>query len=183
MTDLTYQSFRDVKSDPSSSVVKGGESGWRSFIKALSWRVIGTLDTFLLSFLIIKYLGPIFGFAHGGSNLDIAQTASLIAFVEIATKIIIFTLHERGWNRILWGITSKNGKRHETHRRSAAKMSTWRVLASLDTTLLAWLFTGNIATAISIGGLEVITKLFLYYLHERAWLKVRFGQSKGHEAN
>ncbi len=41
--------------------------------------------------------------------------------------------------------------------------------------LLAWLFTGNIATAASIGGLEVVTKLILYFFHERIWSHVDYG--------
>ena len=41
--------------------------------------------------------------------------------------------------------------------------------------LLALIFTGNIGTAISIGGFEVATKLVLYYYHERTWARVRWG--------
>ena len=51
------------------------ESPVRSFAKALTWRVFGTLDTFFLSFVIIKYLGPAFGWQGEDSNLDIAGTA------------------------------------------------------------------------------------------------------------
>ena len=147
----------------------------RSFVKAITWRIVGTLDTFFLSFFIIKYLGPVFGLSERGNDLEIAATASYIAFAEIVTKIVIYTLHERVWNRIQWGVLESSKSRHERKLRSLVKMSTWRVLASLDTMLLAFIFTGNIGTAISIGGLEVITKLVLYFFHERAWLKVRFG--------
>ena len=69
----------------------------------------------------------------------------------------------------------EDGKRRETHTRTATKTTTWRVLASLDTMVLAYIFTGNITTAISIGGFEVITKLILYYFHERIWFKLPFG--------
>jgi uncharacterized membrane protein len=47
--------------------------------------------------------------------------------------------------------------------------------------LLAWFFTGNLATAISIGGLEVITKLILYFFHEHAWSRIQYGIEKGSE--
>ncbi|MEM7290770.1 MAG: DUF2061 domain-containing protein [Pseudomonadota bacterium] len=151
------------------------ESRLRSFIKALSWRVIGTLDTFFLSFLTMKFLGPLFGLTDQTSNLDIAQTAGLIAITEVVTKIILYTAHERFWNLIGWGVRLLNSQRHETRLRSIAKMSLWRVLASLDTMILALIFTGNLATAASIGGLEIITKLVLYFLHERAWLKISYG--------
>ncbi len=151
------------------------ETPKRSFTKALTWRVLGTLDTFFLSFVIIKYLGPLFGAEAVASDLDVAQTASLIAITEILTKIAIYTLHERGWNRISWGVSNAGSGRHETRRRSLFKMTTWRVLASLDTMILAFIFTGNIGTAISIGSFEVITKLVLYFIHERVWLKLKFG--------
>jgi uncharacterized membrane protein len=59
---------------------------------------------------------------------------------------------------------------HERHRRSIAKGISWRFFATLDTLILAYLFTGSVALAASIGGLEVLTKVLWYYLHERAWL-------------
>ena len=151
------------------------ETAWRSFAKAISWRVLGTLDTFFLSFMIIKFVGPLFGLVDEHSDLEIAATASLIAITEIATKIFIYTVHERLWNLAHWGVVAGHRVRHETRFRSFIKMSTWRVLASLDTMLLAWLFTGNLATAISIGSFEVLTKLVLYFIHERVWLRIKIG--------
>jgi uncharacterized membrane protein len=59
----------------------------RSLAKAISWRVTGTIDTFVISWIIT------------GEVL----LASGIAFTEIMTKIILFWLHERVWNKILWG--------------------------------------------------------------------------------
>ena len=49
--------------------------------------------------------------------------------------------------------------------RSIVKGLSWRVFATADTILLAFLFTGSIQNALSIGGLELITKTFLYYFH------------------
>ena len=90
--------------------------------------------------------------------------------------MVIYYLHERGWERVRWDVgTDEEGRRREGVKRSGVKTATWRVLASADTMLLAFLFTGNIGTAISIGGLEVITKLVLYYFHERAWSRAKFG--------
>jgi len=59
----------------------------RSLAKAISWRVTGTIDTFLISWLITGQL----------------LLASGIAFTEIMTKICLFWAHERVWNRIDWG--------------------------------------------------------------------------------
>jgi uncharacterized membrane protein len=69
----------------------------------------------------------------------------------------------------------KDGSRVETRSRTATKTATWRTIASLDTFMLALLFTGNVGTAVSIGGIEIFTKLFLYFLHERIWVRIRFG--------
>ena len=59
-------------------------------------------------------------------------------------------------------------------KRHIAKTFTWRIIASLDTLLLGWLLTGNIKLGASLMGLEVITKTFLYYLHERVWYKSKY---------
>ena len=57
--------------------------------------------------------------------------------------------------------------------RSIAKSLTWRVTATLTTILIAWLILGDIAPALAIGGIEFFAKIFVYYLHERAWTKVK----------
>ena len=56
-------------------------------------------------------------------------------------------------------------------KRHLAKTVTWRILATSDTFLIAWLITGEINWAGAIASVEVITKMILYYLHERAWYK------------
>jgi uncharacterized membrane protein len=56
---------------------------------------------------------------------------------------------------------------------STAKTITWRVIASLDTFLLSWLISGSVSVGVSIASLEVLTKMFLYYFHERQWEKPR----------
>jgi len=56
-----------------------------------------------------------------------------------------------------------------SRKRHLAKTLTWRVLATTDTFLIAWLITGQIDWAAGIAGIEVVTKMFLYYWHERAW--------------
>lgn len=62
-----------------------------------------------------------------------------------------------------------------THRRSLAKMVSWRVTATIDTFIISYVVTGSFAWAGSIAGLEVMTKMGLYYLHERAWARVQWG--------
>ena len=54
-------------------------------------------------------------------------------------------------------------------KRHIAKAVTWRIVASIDTFAVAWLITGQVEWAASIASVEVLTKMFLYYLHERVW--------------
>ena len=63
----------------------------------------------------------------------------------------------------------------ESHSRSFVKAASWRLLGSIDTFLLSWFFTGNAKAAGAIASTEVITKIVLYYVHERAWSSVRWG--------
>jgi uncharacterized membrane protein len=57
-----------------------------------------------------------------------------------------------------------------------AKAISWRVVGTLDTTILAWIITGSIELGAMIGGIEVITKTILYYFHERVWYNhIKFG--------
>ncbi|MES9971346.1 MAG: DUF2061 domain-containing protein [Candidatus Thiodiazotropha sp.] len=62
--------------------------------------------------------------------------------------------------------------------RSLAKAISWRVTGSIDTILLSWFFTGNLTTAAAIGLTEVVTKMVLYYLHERVWNRIGLGRAE-----
>lgn len=146
---------------------------WRSVAKAISWRTVGTIDTLILSYLLITYLGPMMGLET--SQGEALEAASYIAITEVVTKMVLYFIHERIWSRIGWGVAVTHGRRKENYRRTSTKSATWRTIASLDTFLLAWFFTGNVGTAVSIGGLEIITKLILYFIHERVWSNLTFG--------
>jgi len=151
----------------------------RSVLKAISWRVVGTLDTLLLSFVILSFLAPLFGLEEA-TTADRVRTAASIALTEVATKMTLYYLHERLWSRLHWDRTlDEEGHHRDGRRRSATKTATWRVLASADTMVLGFVFTGSLATAISIGGFEVITKLVLYFFHERYWARIRWGVIPG----
>ena len=60
-------------------------------------------------------------------------------------------------------------------RRHLFKTITWRVVGTLDTMILGWLISGNFKIGLTIGVFEVITKMILYFLHERLWYKYDFG--------
>ncbi|WP_144096104.1 DUF2061 domain-containing protein [Croceicoccus sediminis] len=66
-------------------------------------------------------------------------------------------------------------KGREAHSRSAAKAISWRLLGSIDTFLLSYLFTSDVKSAGAIASTEVITKVVLFYFHERAWSSIRWG--------
>ena len=57
----------------------------------------------------------------------------------------------------------------ESHLRSILKAFSWRIVATLTTGVIAYAITGEIDTAIMIGSIEFVLKIFIYYAHERAW--------------
>ncbi len=66
----------------------------------------------------------------------------------------------------------------ESKRRSILKAVSWRFWATITTAVLVYIFTGNIEIAAAIGGLEVILKLLLYFIHERTWNNVNYGKKE-----
>jgi uncharacterized membrane protein len=138
--------------------IPGSSGQHRAFVKAVSWRAIGTLDTFLWSWLITRE----------------AFDAGKIASLETVTKVALFYVHERVWRLFPWGADS--------HVRSVIKAVTWRLVGSLDTFLLSLLITGKLKFAVSIASAEVMTKIVLYYLHERAWRLVPWGRLESDKA-
>ncbi len=65
----------------------------------------------------------------------------------------------------------------ETHARSLAKAVSWRATGSLDTFIVAFVITRSPKIAVSVALTEVITKVLIYYFHERAWALVPWGKS------
>ena len=63
-------------------------------------------------------------------------------------------------------------------KRHLAKTLTWRFIATTDTIIIAYLISGDLNSGLKIGGIEVLTKMILYYLHERIWFKTKFENSR-----
>jgi uncharacterized membrane protein len=62
------------------------------------------------------------------------------------------------------------------YKRQIAKAITFRVLGTLDTILASWFVTGSFEIGAMIGGIEIITKIILYFFHERVWDKyIKYG--------
>jgi uncharacterized membrane protein len=71
-------------------------------------------------------------------------------------------------------------KKGETKRRSLVKAISWRTIGTLDTIIISYFLTGEIKIAISIGGIEIFTKMILYFFHERLWNFIKWGKRKQH---
>ena len=120
----------------------------RHIAKSLSWRVVGTLDTFLLSYLLSD------NFAFGLS----------ISGIDFIFKFLLYYFHERIWF---------NSRFKSPNTRHLLKTLSWRLVGSINTLLLAWLVTGNSLLGIKLGIVEILTKTILYYIHEKQWYKIK----------
>ena len=125
----------------------------RHIVKSISWRIIGTIDTFILSFILTGSMS--FGLSISG--------------VDFFSKLLLYYFHERIW--FLSKFKSPN-KRH------LYKTFSWRAVGSLTTLIVAWIVTGNPLTGFHLGLLETLTKMILYYLHEKMWYQINFGLNK-----
>ena len=66
----------------------------------------------------------------------------------------------------------------DQHYRSLVKAVSWRLTGSVDTLIISFLITGKLRWALTISGVELFTKIGLYYVHERVWEKLSFGRVK-----
>ena len=64
----------------------------------------------------------------------------------------------------------------ETRTRSIIKSISWRILATLVTMSLVYIFFRRLDLAATVGGLEVVIKMLIYFIHERVWNKIKFGR-------
>ena len=67
------------------------------------------------------------------------------------------------------------GTGHSNNSRSLVKTVTWRTIGTMDTIIISYFITGSIAMGAAIGGTELFTKMFLYYIHERGWSRIDWG--------
>ncbi len=125
----------------------------RHFAKSLSWRLIGTVDTFVFAWLITGELNE--GLSISG--------------ITTFTKLVWYYFHESFWFKSY--VT-------DTNKRHIIKTFSWRGVATLDTILFGWLITGNPFTGLKIGGIETASKMLLYFAHEKLWYKINFGLNR-----
>ncbi len=136
----------------------------RSITKGITWRALAMTDTVLLAFIFTGSL-----------------TAALsIGGIELITKVIWYYFHERLWLHIpaehedFPRLSKWLG--HERKTRSFIKAVSWRFFGAIDTTVISFVITGHLGVSGAIGGTELITKILLYYLHDRAWSHVQWGK-------
>lgn len=125
----------------------------RHLVKTLTWRIVGSLDTFFLSWFISENLS--FGIQIG--------------LLEIGTKMILYYSHERFWFK---------SDIKDSNNRHIIKTFSWRFIGTIDTFVLSWIITGNPITGLKTGVIEVFTKILLYYGHEKLWYRINFGLNK-----
>ena len=128
----------------------------RHIAKTITWRIIGTIDTIILAWVIST--DPLIGLQVGGA--------------EVITKMVLYYFHERVWFNVKMGV-KVNG--NNSKKRHLAKTFSWRTIGTLDTMLLAWIISGDPLIGLQIGAAEVVTKMLLYYLHERIWYRIDYG--------
>ena len=79
-------------------------------------------------------------------------------------------MHERLWF---------NSSMTDSNKRHIIKTITWRGIGTLDTIIFSWLLIGNPLLALKIGLFETVSKMLLYYAHEKLWYRINFGLEKG----
>ena len=72
--------------------------------------------------------------------------------------------------------TSSEKAISENTMRSVVKTISWRVIGTIDTVVISWIVTGTLALAFSIGLIELVTKMVLYFGHERVWNNINWGK-------
>lgn len=129
----------------------------RHIAKTISWRVIGTADTMLLSWIITG---------------DI-KAGLQIGFADVTSKMLLYYLHERAWFK---SSVANANKRH------FYKTITWRAIGTFDTIIVSKWILGDTIHSFQIGGAETLTKFILYYFHEKMWYRVEYGVRKYRES-
>jgi adenylylsulfate kinase len=66
----------------------------------------------------------------------------------------------------------------DSHTRSVAKAISWRIFGTIATAILVYIFTRNWSISLTVGAVEFVTKIGLFWLHERAWDRVPLGKER-----
>ena len=122
----------------------------RHIAKSFSWRLVGSLDTLIFAWIITDDFNEGLG----------------ISGITTLTKLVWYYIHERWWF---------NSSIVDSNKRHIIKTFIWRGIGTLDTILFSWILTGNPLIGLKIGGAETVSKMLLYYFHEKLWYKINYG--------
>jgi len=64
----------------------------------------------------------------------------------------------------------------ETHLRSVVKGMSWRLVATMVTTVVVFIYSGELAAAAIVGSVDAVAKIGLYWGHERMWQRIHWGR-------
>ena len=120
----------------------------RYLIKSITWRIVGTIDTFIIGFFF-------------SNSISFGLKISVIDFI---IKLIFYYLHEKIWDNI-------NGK--ILNIKILFKTISWRVLGSSTTIIIGWIILNNPIIGLKIGIFEILSKMALYFIHEKIWFNVK----------
>ena len=120
----------------------------RYLIKSITWRIVGTIDTFIIGFFF-------------SNSISFGLKISVIDFI---IKLIFYYLHEKIWDNI-------NGK--ILNIKILFKTISWRVLGSSTTIIVGWIILNNPIIGLKIGIFEILSKMALYFIHEKIWFNVK----------
>jgi uncharacterized membrane protein len=140
---------------------KPKEKAYRSLIKAITWRIVGTLSLVTVTYLFTQKI-----------DLSVA-----IGGIDIISNLILYFVHERVWEHISWGRTFWDLIAFtDNKKRSLVKAISWRILATLYLMVVSYFLTGKPFVSVAISLIDAFLNIIEYYLHERVWNKVKLGR-------
>ena len=91
-------------------------------------------------------------------------------------ELIFMIAEQMIFNRQAAKRTFEEDKTSEKPLRSVLKALSWRLVGTIDTLIVSYVLTGKIGLATSIASVDFLTKLVLYFFHERIWNKIKWGK-------
>lgn len=135
------------------------DSRKRHIAKTITWRIVATGTTFILTMFFFR------------EDPNATEKASWVALIETILKMALYYYHERIW--FSYTLKVRSALRH------LFKTITWRVIASITTFIIAFTIfredPSAIEKATGIALIESVLKMLFYYIHERAWHTSKFG--------
>lgn len=142
--------------------MKFKETQKRSIVKTISWRVLLTISHFVNGFIVTG---------------SIASAAAIAGWSAVLNSGL-YWLHERIWNWVQWNRKPTDGVFFQDgHPRTTTKMITWRLIVNFSNFLVPYFMTGSFGKAAAFFTIAVFVNMALFYLHDRAWNRVKWGKS------